>query len=104
MDDARNVAQAREHDVDNQVSAAATLEEHTKRWEDDGEDDLDDVAATLVSTGGLNKVALRSRDVEEEVSLALRSRLPSGERHGCWCCLGVMVGDDMVFLEFVGRS
>lgn len=31
-------------DVDKQVSAAATLEEHSERWENDGENDLADVA------------------------------------------------------------
>ena len=37
----RNV---RQDDVDEQVSAAAALEEDSKRREQDGEDDLDDVA------------------------------------------------------------
>lgn len=45
MDDTRNVTQYREEDVDQQIGATATLEEDTERWEDDGEDDLADVAA-----------------------------------------------------------
>ena len=33
-----------EEDVDQNVGAATTLKEDTERWEDDGEDDLADVA------------------------------------------------------------
>ena len=43
MDDAWNVTQDREEDVDQQVGATATFEEHSKRWEEDGEDDLNDI-------------------------------------------------------------
>ena len=43
VDDAWNVTQDREEDVDQQVGATATFEEHSKRWEEDGEDDLDDI-------------------------------------------------------------
>jgi hypothetical protein len=32
VDDARNVTQNRQQDVDEEVGAAATLEEDTKRW------------------------------------------------------------------------
>lgn len=32
MDDARNVTQDREQDIDEQICAAATLEEHAERW------------------------------------------------------------------------
>ena len=38
-----------EQDVDQEVGAAATLEEDTDGREEDGEDDLDDVAVNLVS-------------------------------------------------------
>ena len=34
-----------EEDVDEEISAATTLKEDTERWEEDGEDDFDDVAA-----------------------------------------------------------
>jgi len=34
-----------EQDIDEKVSAAATLKEHSERREDDGKDDLADVAA-----------------------------------------------------------
>ena len=50
VDDAWNVTQNRQEDVDEKVSAAATLKEYTKWWEQDGEDDLDDVAILSVST------------------------------------------------------
>ena len=45
MDDSGNVAQNGEEDVDEQVGIAAALEEDTERREQDGEDDLADVAA-----------------------------------------------------------
>ena len=44
MDDTRNVTQDREKDVDQEICIATALKEDTKRWEDDGEDDLADVA------------------------------------------------------------
>ena len=45
MNDTRNVTKNRQQDVDEEIGIAATLQEDTKRWQDDGEDDLDDVAA-----------------------------------------------------------
>ena len=44
MNNARDVAQNCQEDVDEEVGIATTLEEDTKRWEDDGEDDLADIA------------------------------------------------------------
>lgn len=38
-----------QEDVDEEVCAAAALKENTERRDEDGEDDLDDVAAGLVS-------------------------------------------------------
>lgn len=35
--------------VDQKVCTAAALEEHSERWQEDGQDDLDDVAADFVS-------------------------------------------------------
>ena len=40
----RNVTQASQQDVDEEISIAAALEEDTEGREEDGEDDLDDVA------------------------------------------------------------
>ena len=44
VEEAGNVAY-----VDQKVCTAATLEEDTERWEEDGQDDLDDVAGEFVS-------------------------------------------------------
>ena len=35
-----------QQDVDEQIATASSLKEDTERWEDDGDDDLADVAAT----------------------------------------------------------
>ena len=44
VDDTRDVAEDRKQDVDEEVGIATSLEEDTKRREDDGKDDLADVA------------------------------------------------------------
>lgn len=44
MDDAGDVSQDCEQDVDEQVSAASALQEDAQRWKDDGEYDLADIA------------------------------------------------------------
>jgi len=44
VDDTRNVTQDRQQDVDEKVGIATTLKEYTQRREDNGENDLDDVA------------------------------------------------------------
>ena len=49
----RNVAQDGEQDVDQEISAAAALEEHSDRGQEDGEDDLDDVSARAISMRAL---------------------------------------------------
>ena len=49
VDDTGNVTQAGQDDVDEEIGAAAALEEYTERREEDGEDDLDDVTGVLVS-------------------------------------------------------
>ena len=51
MDDTRNITQYCQENIDKEVGIATALEENTKRREEDGEDDLADVAivrATLV--------------------------------------------------------
>lgn len=45
VDDTRDVTQNREQDVDEQIGAAATLEEDSQRREEDGKNDLEDVAS-----------------------------------------------------------
>ena len=50
----RNVTENGEQDVDEEISIAASLEEDAHRWQENGEDDLDDVAVRrdeLVSRG-----------------------------------------------------
>jgi hypothetical protein len=93
VDDAGNVTQDGEEDVDEEVSAAAALEEHSDWGNEDGEDDLDDVAveeemlATAVvvlwwfchprrfHSSPRNGVSVK------ETKLNGIADLPSGERH-----------------------
>lgn len=44
MDNARQIAQAGEYDIDQQVAAAAPLEEHSDGRREDGEEDFADIA------------------------------------------------------------
>lgn len=48
MDNARQVAQTGEYDIDQQVAATAPLEEHADGGREDGEDDFADVAVFVV--------------------------------------------------------
>jgi len=45
VDNAGNVSENGQEDVDEEVSAAATLKENSERGDEDGEDELDDVAS-----------------------------------------------------------
>lgn len=56
MDDTGNVTQNGQQDVDEEISIAATLEEDTQRREEDGKDDLDDVACGERHDGNLRSV------------------------------------------------
>jgi len=53
MDNAGNVTKDGEQDVDQEIGTAATLEEDTKRWENDGQDDLANVARGESHCAGL---------------------------------------------------
>lgn len=44
MNDTRNITQDRQQDVDEEVGIAASLEEHSEGREDDGKNDLANVA------------------------------------------------------------
>lgn len=44
MNDTGDVTQNRQTDVDEQIDCAAALEEHSKRRQDDREDDLADIS------------------------------------------------------------
>lgn len=52
MNDTRYVSQDCEQDVDEQVSAASALQEDTDGWEDDGKNNLADVACGERHVGG----------------------------------------------------
>lgn len=45
MNDAWDPTKDGEEDVDQKITTASTLEEDTQRWEEEGKDDLADVAA-----------------------------------------------------------
>lgn len=51
MDNTRNVTQYCQENVDEEVGIATALEEDTKGREDDGEDDLADVACSECHDG-----------------------------------------------------
>lgn len=59
MDDAGNVSQNGEQDVDEEVGTATTLEEDTDGREDDGKDDLANVAGGERHVGGLGNESAR---------------------------------------------
>jgi hypothetical protein len=44
VNDTGNETQDCQEDVDEEIGTASALEEYTKRWQDDGEDDLADIA------------------------------------------------------------
>ena len=48
MDDAGNVTQNGQQDVDEEIGIATSLKEDTERREDDGKDDLADIAGGLL--------------------------------------------------------
>lgn len=53
MDDTGDVTQDGQQDVDEEVGIATALKEDTERGQDDGEDDLDDVAAVMSVSSAL---------------------------------------------------
>jgi hypothetical protein len=55
----RNVTQDGQQDVDEEVGIASTLEEHTQRRQEDGEDDLEDVAVSELASCTLSHHPLR---------------------------------------------
>jgi hypothetical protein len=56
VDDTRNVTQDRKQDVDEEIGIATSLKEDTERREDDGKNDLADVAVKRsVSTAGARR-------------------------------------------------
>jgi hypothetical protein len=47
VEDARDVTQDCQKDVDEEIGTAATLKEDAQRWEENGEDDLANVAVRI---------------------------------------------------------
>ncbi len=72
VDDTRNVTQDREKNVDEEVCIATSLEENTERREDNGKNDLADIAGNALS-------ALRTQCAEGDGSES--NNLRCGERH-----------------------
>ena len=52
MDDAGNVTEDGEQDVDEEVAAETALKEDADRWQEDGEDDFADIT-------GMQKLSVR---------------------------------------------
>lgn len=46
VNDSRDITKNCQQNVDQEVSTTSALEEDTKRWEDDGENDLADIAGS----------------------------------------------------------
>lgn len=44
VNDARNISENCQENVDEEISTASSLKEDTKRWENDGKNDLADIA------------------------------------------------------------
>lgn len=66
VDDTWDITKDGQQDVDEEISSAATLKEDTERWEDDGENDLADIAVERVSNA--RKVVVRSATGSEASS------------------------------------
>jgi hypothetical protein len=74
VDDTRDVTQNRQQNVDEEIGIATSFEEDTKRWENDGKDDLADVAVV----GSCVSKPMRA---EDDGSARVQD-LRCGERHG----------------------
>lgn len=71
MDDTGNVTQDGQQDVDEEVGIATALKEDTQRWENNGKDDLADIASGLWIA---RSVRCSSWQIAAELSL----------RKACW--------------------
>jgi len=70
MDDAGNVTQDGEEDVDEEVRIATALKEDTERRDEDGEDDLDNVAVRARSQYVMSSP---NRDVRRITNLPVKA-------------------------------
>lgn len=62
MNDSGNVTKDCQQDVDQEVSTTSALEEYTKRGQEDGENDLANVATRLLGLCSLTEFKLDARD------------------------------------------
>ena len=80
----------RQEDVDEEVRTATAFEEHSKRWEQDGEDDFNDVAKIGISFNCIWLKVCLSPPASTSARIGCAcdgmsgSSLPSGERHCGW--------------------
>jgi hypothetical protein len=74
VDDTGNVSEDGQQDVDEEVGIATALKEDTQRREDDGKDDLADIAGSLEQ----NVVSVSAERAEDRGM----SRAATYERHG----------------------
>lgn len=84
MDDTRDVTQNGKTNVDEQISAASSLQEDTQRREDDGKDDLADVAveSMLASrSSGIPSIAIATGRRKQRSGCSSGKYSRSGERH-----------------------
>ena len=87
MDDAGNVTQDGEEDVDEEVAVAAALKKHAEWGKEDGEDDLDDVAAeenVSVRASGAAQAALRGTG-GEGTNLPVKGMMKDVVNEVRWC-------------------
>ena len=99
VNNAGNVTQDGEEQVDEKVGAATTLEEDSEWWKEDGENDLDNVArvsiSMLSSYSFLPSSRARAHPAQMSWKAGKKKLLPSGERHDgdrsvvVVCCVGV---------------
>ena len=83
MDDSWNVTEDSQQDVDEEVGTAATLKEDTKRWENDGKDDLADVAVMSLLAIGLVVYKTQWQAIRRSYAEAVRRTMTSSRS----CCL-----------------
>lgn len=79
VNDTWNVTEDRKEDVDQEIGTASALKEHTKRWEDDGKNDLADVAGASQYRPSQN--TSRKAVLPRLSGHPVRMDLPSSESH-----------------------
>jgi hypothetical protein len=83
VDDTGDETQDGEKDVDQEISTTSALEEDTERWEDDGKNDLEDIAAKKVSDA-LEDLFSQARRQVQVASIAPFSGIEAKNREHTW--------------------